>query len=127
MPGRPPAARAWTIRFTQGVVDLARYLIRASYTTEGVKGLLTEGGTGRRDAIGKLLADMGGTLESLDFAFGDDDVYVTVELPDNVSAAAVALTIAGSGAVRMHTTVLLTPEEIDQATKMNVKYRPPGK
>jgi uncharacterized protein with GYD domain len=109
------------------VVDLARYLIRASYTTEGVQGVLTEGGTGRRDAIGKLLADMGGTLESLDFAFGEDDVYVTVELPDNVSAAAVALTIAGSGAVRLQTTVLLTPEEIDQATKMHVKYRPPGK
>jgi uncharacterized protein with GYD domain len=109
------------------VVRLARYLIQASYTTEGVKGVIKEGGTGRRDAIGKLLADMGGTLESFDFAFGENDVYVCCELPDNVSAAALALAVGASGAVRIKTTVLLTPEEIDRAAKTSISYRPPGK
>jgi uncharacterized protein with GYD domain len=106
---------------------LARYMIRASYTTEGVKGLIQEGGTGRRDAVGKLLADLGGTLETFDYAFGEDDVYVTLELPDNVTAAAVALAIGASGAVRIRTTVLLTPEEVDKAAHTTVKYRAPGK
>jgi uncharacterized protein with GYD domain len=105
---------------------LARYLIKASYTTEGVRGLIKEGGTGRREAVGKLLADLGGTLEAFDYAFGEDDVYVTVELPDNVTAAAVALAIGASGAVRIKTTVLLTPEEVDRAAKTTVRYRAPG-
>ena len=105
---------------------MARYMIRASYTQEGVKGVLKEGGTGRRDAIGKLLADMGGSLESFYFAFGEDDVYVIAELPDNVNAAALSLAIGATGSVRARTTVLLTPEEIDSATHTMVKYRPPG-
>lgn len=105
---------------------MARYMVRASYTQEGVKGVLKEGGTGRRDAVGKLLADMGGSLESFYFAFGDDDVYVIAELPDNINAAALSLAIAATGSVRIRTTVLLTPEEIDRATHTMVKYRPPG-
>lgn len=105
---------------------MARYMVRASYTQEGVKGVLKEGGTGRRDAVGKLLADMGGSLESFYFAFGEDDVYVTAELPDNINAAALSLAIAATGSVRIRTTVLLTPEEIDRATHTMVKYRPPG-
>jgi uncharacterized protein with GYD domain len=106
---------------------LARYMLCASYTTEGIKGVLKDGGTGRQDAVGKLLAELGGSLESFYFAFGDDDVYVTAEIPDNVTAAAIAMAVASSGAVRVKTTVLLTPEEIDRATHTTVKYRAPGK
>jgi uncharacterized protein with GYD domain len=102
-------------------------MLCASYTTEGIKGVLKDGGTGRQDAVGKLLAELGGSLESFYFAFGDDDVYVTAEIPDNVTAAAIAMAVASSGAVRVKTTVLLTPEEIDRATHTTVKYRAPGK
>jgi len=109
------------------VIDLARYLLRASYTSEGIKGVLKEGGTGRQDAVGKLLADLGGSVESFYFAFGEDDVYVTCEIPDNVTAAAIGMAVAATGAVRVNTVVLLTPEEIDRAIHTTVHYRAPGK
>ena len=105
---------------------MSRYLIQASLSSEGLKGVLKEGGTGRKDAIGKMLADLGGTLESFYFAFGEEDVYALVDVPDNVTAAAIGMTVSASGAVTTKTVVLLTPEEIDQATKKSVAYRPPG-
>jgi uncharacterized protein with GYD domain len=108
-------------------MPMARYLIEASYTREGMQGVMKEGGSGRRDAIGKLLADLGGSLESFYFAFGKTDAYVTVEVPDNITAAAIGMTVAASGAVSTNTVVLLTPEEIDQASKKSVAYRAPGK
>ena len=78
---------------------MARYLIEASYTHEGLQGVLKEGGSGRRDAIGKLLADLGGSLESFHFAFGEQDAYVIVDVPDNVTAAAISMTVGASGVV----------------------------
>jgi len=105
---------------------MAKYLIQASYTQSGVQGVIKEGGSGRRDAIGKLLADLGGTLEAFYFAFGDNDVYVIADVPDNTTAAAISLTVGAAGAVTAKTVVLLTPEEIDRATKQSVAYRPPG-
>jgi uncharacterized protein with GYD domain len=110
-----------------GVRPVAKYLWCASYTAEGVKGVLKEGGSGRRDAIEKLLADLGGTLDAFYFAFGEDDVYVLADIPDNTSAAAVSLAVASTGAVRIKTVVLLTPEEVDRAAHTTVGYRPPGK
>jgi uncharacterized protein with GYD domain len=78
--------------------------------------------------IGLINKDMGmgGTLEAFYYAFGEDDVFAIVDLPDNVSTAAFALTANRSGAVRVKTTVLLTPEEVDQVTKKSIDYRPPG-
>jgi uncharacterized protein with GYD domain len=105
---------------------MARYLWHASYTVDGIKGVMKEGGTSRRDLVEKLVEDLGGRLEAFYFAFGDDDVYVIAELPDNETAAAVSLTVGAAGAARIKTTVLLTPEEIDQATQKSVAYRPPG-
>ena len=105
---------------------MAKFMIQASYTQSGVQGVLKEGGSGRRDAIGKLLADLGGSLEGFYFAFGQDDVFVIADLPDNVTAAAIGLTVAASGAVTSRTVVLLTPEEIDRATQQSVSYRAPG-
>ena len=105
---------------------MPKYLITASYTQDGVKGLQSKGGTSRRDAIAKVAESVGGRLESLYFAFGDQDVYVTLDLPDNESAAAVALTVNATGAVTARTVVLLTPEEVDAAAKRSVDYRPPG-
>ena len=105
---------------------MARYLLQASYTQSGVQGVIKEGGSGRRDAIGKLLADLGGSLEAFYFAFGEDDVYVIADVPDNTTAAAISLTVGAAGAATVKTIVLLTPEEIDRATKQSVAYRPPG-
>jgi len=105
---------------------MAKYLIQASYTQSGVQGVIKEGGSGRRDAIAKLLADLGGTLEAFYFAFGEDDVYVIADVPDNTTAAAISLTVGAAGAARTKTVVLLTPEEIDRATQQSVAYRPPG-
>ena len=105
---------------------MAKYLIQGSYTQSGVQGLIKEGGTGRADTIGKLLADLGGSLEAFYFAFGDDDVYVIADIPDNTTAAALSLAVAAAGAVNIKTTVLLTPEEMDRATQQSVNYRPPG-
>jgi uncharacterized protein with GYD domain len=111
----------------KGEMLMPRYMIQASYTREGIQGIMKEGGSGRRDAIGKMLADLGGSLESFHFAFGKEDAYVIVDVPDNVTAAAVGLTVGASGAVSTNTVVLLTPEEIDEATKKSISYRPPGK
>jgi len=106
---------------------MAKYLITASYTAEGVKGLLKGGGTARADAVTKTIAGLGGTLESFHFAFGADDAIVIVDLPDNVSAAAVGLAVAATGLTTARTTVLLTPDEIDRAAQLQVNYSPPGK
>jgi hypothetical protein len=63
---------------------------------------------------------------SCDFAFGEDDVFTTVELPDNKTAAAVALAINSTGHTSVRTVVLMTPEEIDAAASQTVNYTPPG-
>jgi uncharacterized protein with GYD domain len=105
---------------------MPKYLIEAMYTQEGVKGLQSAGGSSRRDAISKLAESLGGSLESLYFAFGERDVYAVIDLPDNESATAAALTVNASGAVAAKTTVLLEPEEVDAAAKRSADYRPPG-
>jgi uncharacterized protein with GYD domain len=105
---------------------MPKFLIEASYTPEGAKGVQTAGGTSRRDAVAKVAESVGGQLESFHFAFGDCDAYVIVDLPDNESAAAVALTVNAGGGATTKTVVLLTPEEVDAAAKRSVDYRPPG-
>ncbi len=105
---------------------MPKYLFEASYTVDGIKGLQRAGGTSRRDAISAVAESVGGRLESLYFSFGERDVYTVVDLPDNESATAVALTVNASGAVHVRTTVLVTPEEVDAAAKRSIEYRPPG-
>jgi uncharacterized protein with GYD domain len=106
---------------------MPKYLYLASYTTEGLKGLFKDGGSKRREDLGAAVKELNGTLETIYFAFGENDVYSIVDIPDNVSAASLALKITASGAAKVKTVVLLTPEEIDEATKINISYRPPGK
>jgi len=105
---------------------MPKYLFQGSYTGEGLRGLLKEGGSKRRETIEQAVKGMGGTLEGFYYAFGDDDVFIIVDMPDNVSTAALSLTVNASGAAKSKTIVLLTPEEIDQATKKSAEYRPPG-
>ena len=105
---------------------MAKYLLIGSYTAEGAKGVLAEGGSSRRDAAAKAIASAGGTLESFYFGFGSDDFYVTIDYPDHASAAAAALTIGAAGRTQARTIVLLTPEEVDSASQKSIEYRPPG-
>ena len=105
---------------------MAKYLITASYTAEGAKGLLKDSGTKRRQAAEQAIKSTGGKMEAFYFAFGDDDAFVIVDAPDHATVAASSIAINASGAVRTKTTVLLTPEEIDQAIKKGVTYRAPG-
>ena len=105
---------------------MAKYLVTASYTAEGAKGVLKDGGTKRRQAAEAAIKSAGGKLEALYFAFGETDVFVIIEAPDHASIAAASLAINASGAVRTKTVVLLTPEEIDQAAKKGTTYTAPG-
>lgn len=104
---------------------MAKYLFEARYTAEGVKGLVREGGTGRRAAVEKACASAGGKLEAMYFAFGGVDAYVVADLPDNASAAALALAVNQGGAATTNTVVLMTPEEVDAAGKKAIAYSPP--
>ncbi|MEO3799537.1 GYD domain-containing protein [Nonomuraea sp. B1E8] len=105
---------------------MPKYLIQATYTAEGLKGVLRDGGTGRRQAVERMAESVGGRVEQMYFAFGDTDTYVILDLPSNAASAAVGLTISATGAVRTKTVVLLAPEEVDDATRMDVAYQPPG-
>jgi uncharacterized protein with GYD domain len=105
---------------------MPKYLIEASYTLDGVKGVQSAGGSSRRDAVANVAESLGGRLESFYFAFGDHDVYTVLDLPDNESAAAIALAVNAAGGASVRTVVLLTPEEVDAAAKRSVDYRPPG-
>jgi len=105
---------------------MAKYMFQASYTVEGLKGLLQDGGSKRREVLESVVKEMGGTMEVFYYAFGHDDVFGIADMPDNVSSVAFSMMINASGAINAKTIVLLTPEEIDQATKKTVDYRPPG-
>ena len=104
---------------------MPKYLCQGSYTEHGLKGLVKEGGSKRQAIVEQLIKEMGGKLEAFYFAFGSDDFVIILDLPSNVDMAAVALVANASGAVNSRITVLLLPEEIDQATKRHVKFRPP--
>jgi uncharacterized protein with GYD domain len=105
---------------------VAKYMIAGNYTSPGVKGVMSDGGSGRRDAVAKLAESLGGSLDTFYFAFGKDDFYVTVDLPGNEAAVAVAMAVNAAGATDTRTIVLLTPEEVDSAAKLSPTYRAPG-
>ena len=105
---------------------MPKYLIEANYVGEGIKGLLKDGGSVRRATVEKLFKSVGGTIEAYYYAFGDSDLYIIADLPDNATAAALVLTVTATGTVTVKTTVLLPPEEIDQAAKKTPTYRAPG-
>ena len=105
---------------------MPRYMIVASYTAQGEQGLLSKGGSARRASVTEMVGKLGGTVETFDFAFGKDDVFTVVDLPDNVTAAAIGLAVGASGLTTVRTIVLLTPEEIDAAAQMHADYHGPG-
>jgi uncharacterized protein with GYD domain len=105
---------------------MPKYLWQASYSSEGLRGVVREGGTGRRAAAKNLVEALGGTLEAFYFAFGDADAIIIADLPDEEAATAVALAVNADDRIDLKTTVLLTPEEVDAAARRSVEYRPPG-
>lgn len=105
---------------------MSKYLVQASYTADGVKGLSKDTGSGRKAAVAKAIESLGGKLEALYFSFGEFDILAVMDLPDNAAAARFALRAASTGQVHVKTTPLLTPEEVDKALLKKVDYAAPG-
>ena len=105
---------------------MPKYLAHVSYTVDGLKGLLKDGGTKRREVVIKLAESLGGNLEAFYYALGEDDLFAIFDFPENVSATSASLIVNASGAAKVKMTALLTPEEVDEAAKKSVAYSPPG-
>ena len=105
---------------------MSKFLMQVSLTQDGVRGLAKDGGSKRKQVVERFFASVGGKLEALYFAFGDTDVFAIVDFPDNVSAAAISLAGNGAGQANVRATVLITPEEMDQAAQKSQGLRPPG-
>jgi uncharacterized protein with GYD domain len=103
-----------------------KLLILGSYNSDGAKGVIKEGASGRKAAIEKALQGMGGKLDGLYYAYGDVDVYVLVDVPDAVSGLALSLVVNASGVVKAKTVPLFTVDEVDAACKKTVSYRGAG-
>ena len=111
----------------KGGLPMPKYLIQARYTSEGIQGLVKDSASGRRADVQSVVTALGGKIEAFYYAFGDDDVVAILDLPSSTKAAALGLSISGSGAVRVRTTPLLTVEDVDQALEIKLQYRAPGK
>ncbi|MFE1442002.1 GYD domain-containing protein [Streptomyces sp. NPDC058739] len=105
---------------------MPKFLIQATYTPDGTKGLLKEGASGRRAAVEDVVTGLGGRVEAMYFTFGEDDLVCILDFPDSVSMAAASLSVKASGALRTRATPLLTVDEIDEAARREVGFRPPG-
>jgi uncharacterized protein with GYD domain len=105
---------------------MAKFLVRANYTASGTKGLMKEGGSGRRAAVHKAVEALGGKVEAFYFAYGDNDTFVICDFPDAASGLAMVMAVNSSGAATCTTVPLITPEELDAASKKTVSYRAPG-
>lgn len=105
---------------------MPKFLIEASYTAEGAKGIAKDGGSKRKAFVAEMAKKSGGSMECFHFAFGSSDVYCVVDMPDNAAAMAVSLAVNSSGAVKLKTIPLISAEEVDAAAKQQVNYKPPG-
>lgn len=105
---------------------MAKYLIKAAYNADGARGLMKDGGSKRRTAVQSLIESLGGKLDAFYYAYGADDAIIIADIPDAASGLAISLAVNASGAVRLTTTPLITPEELDAASKKTVNYRAPG-
>ena len=106
---------------------MAKYLFQVNYVGEGVKGLFKDGGSKRRAAVEELYKSMGGgPVEAFYYAFGDTDLFIISDFPDNATVAAGVLAVTSTGACTVKTTVLLTLEELDEAAQKSPRFSPPG-
>lgn len=106
---------------------MPKYMFIGSYTADGARGLLQDGGSRRREVADEAAQSVGGTVESYYFGFGSDDFYLIADLPDHAAAAALSLTIGASNAVAMRTVVLMAAEDLDAAAQRSVEYTAPGR
>lgn len=106
---------------------MPRYLWQVSYTAEGTRGVLRDGAAKRRKVVKELVEGLGGKLEVFDYALGDTDAFIIAALPDNATATAVSMVVCAGGGATLKTTVLIPPEEVDQAAARHIAYTPPGK
>ncbi len=105
---------------------MAKYLFQITYTDTGFQEILKEGGSIRRQKIDTAVRSLNGWLEAIYFSFGEADMFVITELPDNISAAALSMIISSGGAARLKTTVLIAPEEIDKAAQETARLNQTG-
>jgi uncharacterized protein with GYD domain len=105
---------------------MPKFLIKAAYTADGARGLIKEGGTKRRAAVQKVIESVGGKLDAFYYAYGEHDAFIIADVPDAMSGVAISLAVNASGAVRLSTLPLITPEELDAAAKKSVEYKAPG-
>ena len=105
---------------------MAKYMAKASYTAEGTRGILKDGGSARLAAVTKAVKKLGGKVETFYFAYGAADAIVIVDMPDETSALALSLAVNASGAVTLEMVQLISPKQMDEAAKLTVGYRAPG-
>ena len=105
---------------------MAKYLGKARYTAEGTQGLMKDGGSGRVEAVSKMVKKLGGKVESFYFAYGEYDAYVIVDIADDAAALALSLAVNASGKTTIQMVPLITAKQMDEATKTTVNYRAPG-
>jgi len=105
---------------------MPKYLVSVSYSAEGAKGLRQDGGTKRRQVATNAVESLGGKVEAFYFSFGEHDAIIIADMPDAASAAAVSLAVSSTGAARLTTTALITPEEMDHAAGKKAAYKAPG-
>lgn len=105
---------------------MPKYLVRGNYVGEGIKGLMSEGGSRRREAVEASLASVGGTLDCMYYAFGDVDVFGIGDFPDDASATAWSLMVNASGAVMVQMVPLMTVEDLDAAAAKTPAFQAPG-
>ncbi len=106
---------------------MAKYLIEATFTSgDSLKKVEREGAEAREAAVRGAVESLGGKLDCIYYALGEFDTVSIVDLPDNVTAAALSFAISGSGLMRTKTTALLTMAEGQEAFSKGVAYTPPG-
>lgn len=105
---------------------MAKFLAKASYGADGVRGVIKEGGSARVAAVTKLTKKAGGKVEAFYFAYGEWDAYLILDLPDDASAVGLSMAVNASGVVKLQLVPLLTAAQIDAGVKKMVAYTPPG-
>ncbi len=105
---------------------MAKYMVKASYTTEGIRGLLKQGGTARVTSVTQAVEKLGGKVEAFHFAYGPADAIVIVDVPNETAALALSLAVNASGAVTLEMVPLISAKQVDEAAKLTVGYAAPG-
>lgn len=105
---------------------MPKFMAKARYNADGARALMKEGGSSRVAAVTKAARAIGGKVESFYFAYGGDDAFVIVDVPNEAAGLALSLAVNASATVTLEMVPLITPKQMDDAAKVTVKYRAPG-